>query len=193
MNRENCVARARKLGAEYELTYHNDAQATFQAIIDAVKEEGITLTDPVSEEIIFRSLAGLAGGHALTGNGNHGALSGAAAVISLLTNVNRAYLLENRDHRWINYDNVYKSIFNDFIREYRGLTDKHVIWALYGKWWNYWDPEAWQLYLKEMEELGHFKEETSPVSAAAGWAAGYVLDIYPNPRTFEQVKKEHNL
>ena len=193
MDREACIARAKALGAEYEVTYQNDAQATFQAIIDALKEAGATLTDPTSEEIIFRSLAGLAGGHALTGNGNSGALTGATAVISLLSNVGRADLLTDKNQRWIAYDNAVQSVFQDFVREYRGVTDKHVMWARYGKWWNYWDAEAWQDFLAEREERGYLGDGVSTVSLAAGWGAGYALNILAHPRTFDQVKKDHNL
>ena len=193
MDREKCIARAKALGAEYEMKYNNDTQATFQAIVDALKEEGITLTDPKTEELLFRSLAGFVGGHAYTGNGNAGALTGASAVISLISDVGREKLTIDRNHRWISYDNAYKSLYHDFVNAYRGLTDKHVAWTAYGKWWDYWNPESWQNFLAESKERGYFGNENSVVAITAALGAGYAIDILEHPRTFEQVKIEHGL
>ena len=149
VDKEKCVNKAIQLGTVNYSKYNNCAQATFTAIIDALKEEGITITSAEAEEAIFNSLAGVSGGHANMGTGNCGALTGAVAAISLASNVSRAMQLTDKENRWIAFDNVSKTIVTKFKNEFHGLTCRDVTWKRNGKIWDIWDPEANENFLFE--------------------------------------------
>lgn len=193
LDREKCVQRAMQLGFEYTTKYWGCAQSAFAAIVDTLRENGIELTTKEVEEAIFKGLVGLSGGHANMGIGNCGALSGAAAAISLVSGINRAKQLEDKDNRWIAFDNVAKTIGKKFLEEFNGLRCRDVTWKCYGKCWNSWDPAAKADFSKEEKERGCLAAGKCTISKAAGWGTGYIIDILNNPRTLEQVKKDHNL
>jgi hypothetical protein len=192
-DKNRCVANAMRLGRNNYFKYYNCAQATFTAIIDALRIEGIELTSKEGEEAIFKALAGLSGGHANLGCGNCGALTGAATAVSLASKVDRPMQLANMNYRWIAFDNVAKTIGARFKQEYYGLTCRHATWECYGKIWDFWDEKANQDFFKEAKERGYLDAEQNTLSKVAGWGATYVLDILEHPRTLEQVKADHML
>ncbi len=191
VDKEKCVNKAIQLGTVNYSKYNNCAQATFTAIIDALKEEGITITSAEAEEAIFNSLAGVSGGHANMGTGNCGALTGAVAAISLASNVSRAMQLTDKENRWIAFDNVAKTVVIRFKNEFYGLTCRDVTWKRNGKIWDIWDPEANENFLFEKKKLD--PAANCIVSMIAGWGTDYVIEALENPRTLEQIKKDHNL
>ncbi|HKL10842.1 MAG TPA: C-GCAxxG-C-C family (seleno)protein, partial [Clostridia bacterium] len=109
-NKKRCVEKATELGSKNYTKYTNCAQATFTAIIDALREEGVELTSVEAENAIFRALSGVSGGHSNLGSGNCGALTGAASAISLVSGVGRGKQIEDKDYRWIAFDNITKTI-----------------------------------------------------------------------------------
>jgi len=193
LDREKIVDRAMEKAFEYTTKYWGCAQSTFAAIVDTFKEEGIYLTSEEAEEAIFKGMVGLSGGHANMGRGNCGALTGAATAISLVSNIGRAKQEEDKNYRWIAFDNVAKTIAKDFIENYRGLTCRDVTWTRWGKWWDSWNPEAKADFSQEEKDRGCLKKGVCTISMYAGKGAGYIVDILENPRTYEQVLKEHNL
>jgi len=192
-DKKRCVDRAIQLGAENYSNYTNCAQATMTAIFDALREEGIVLTTAEAENAIFNALAGVSHGHANLGCGNCGALTGAAAVISLVSAVDRTMQEANMNYRWIAFDNVAKTIGAKFKDEFYGLTCRHVTWQRYGKLWDWRNPNANEAFLNESKQNGYMDAGKSTVSMIAGWGAGYVLGLLESPRTLEQVKVDHNL
>jgi hypothetical protein len=192
-DKNRCVANAIRLGRQNYIKYFNCAQATFTAIIDALREEGIELTSREGEEAIFNGLTGFSGGYANLGCGNCGALTGAATAISLASKVDRPMQLRNMNYRWIAFDNVAKTIGAKFKEEYYGLTCRHVTWECYGKLWDFWNQEANADFFKEGKERGYLDAESSTISRAAGWGVASILDILEHPRTLEQVKAEHGV
>lgn len=193
IDKKRCVAKAIQLGCDNYFKYTNCAQATFTAIIDALREEGVELTGKEAEEAIFKALTGVSGGHANLGCGNCGALTGAAAAISLASKVDRPMQLVDKNYRWIAFDNVAKTIGAKFKDEYYGLTCRHVTWERYGKLWDFWNQEANADFLNERAEQGYLETDKSTISKVAGWGAAYVIDVLENPRTLEQVKADHNI
>ena len=193
VDKEKVVERAKQLGCEYANRYWGCAQSTFSAIIDTLRESGILLTTPEAEGAIFKGLVGLSGGHGNMGIGNCGALTGAAVAISLSSGVDRAKQLEDKNYRWIAFDNVSQNIGKIFFDEYKGFSCRDVTWKRFGKWWNSWDPEAKADFSKEEKERGCLDIGKCTISIVAGWGAGYILDILQNPRTLEQIKKDHNI
>jgi hypothetical protein len=187
------IDRAVQLGYENTTRYWGCAQSTFMAVVDTLREYGIELTDKESEEAIFKCLVGLSGGHGNMGSGNCGALTGAAFAISLASGVDRQKQLEDKDYRWIAFDNVAKTIGQKFLEEYGGVTCRSVTWKRFGKWWNSWIPEAKAEFSKEEKERGCLAPGKCTISKTAGLAVGFILDILENPRTLEQIKKDHNL
>ena len=193
LDREKIVDRAEQLAFEYTTRYWGCAQSTFAGIIDALKEEGISLCSEEAAEEIFKAAVGLSGGHGNMGIGNCGAMTGASLAISLASNIGRADQLDDRNNRWIAFDNVGKLIAQDFIQEYRGLTCRDVTWKRWGKWWDSWNPESKADFSKEEKERGCLAKGVCTISMFAGKAAGHIVDILNNPRTLEQVMKDHNL
>ncbi len=193
LDREKIVKRATQLGFENTGKYWGCAQSTFAAIVDTFREEGIPLCSKEAETAIFKGVVGLSGGHANMGKGNCGALTGAAVAISLASNVGRADQLKDRNNRWIAFDNVGKTIAQDFINEFRGLTCRDVTWKRWGKWWDSWNPEAKADFSKEEKERGCLGEGICTISMYAGKGAGYIVDIINSPRTLEQVMADHDL
>lgn len=193
VDKKKCVDRAIQLGYENYFKYTNCAQATFIAIVDALKEQGVELTSLEAEEAIFNALAGVSGGHANLGCGNCGALTGAAAAVSLASAVDRPMQTLDKDFRWIAFDNVSKTIGDKFKKKFYGFTCRFVTWERYGKIWNLWNKEANQDFLKEQVERKYLEVGDSTVSTVAGWGVEYVIDILENPRTLEKVKSDHNL
>jgi len=192
-DKKRCTDRAIQLGADNYSKYTNCAQAAFTAIIDAIREEGIVLTSAEAEEALFNALSGVSGGHANLGCGNCGALTGAAAVISLVSAVDRSMQESNMNYRWIAFDNVAKTIGAKFKSDFYGLTCRNVTWQRYGKLWDWRNPDANENFMNESKQNGYMDAGKSTVSIVAGWGAGYVIDILENPRTLEQVKADHNL
>ncbi len=193
VDKQKCIERAMQLGFEYTTKYWGCAQSTFAAIVDTLREYGIELTNKEAEEEIFKGLVGLSGGHANMGTGNCGALTGAAVAISLVSGIDRQKQLEDKDYRWIAFDNVAKTIGKKFLEEYDGLTCRAVTWKRYGKWWDSWNTEAKADFSKEEKERGCLAVGKCTISKTAGLGVGYILDILENPRTLEQIKKDHNL
>jgi C_GCAxxG_C_C family probable redox protein len=193
VDKQKCVDAAMRKGYEYTTKYWGCAQSTFAAIVDTLRDFDIELTSEEAEEAIFKSLVGLSGGHANMNIGNCGALTGAAMAISLVSGVNRQKQLDDKEHRWIAFDNVAKTIGQKFLEEYGGLTCRDVTWKRFGKWWDSWNPEAKADFSREEKERGCLAEGKCTISRAAGWGVGYILDILENPRTLEQVKKDHDL
>ena len=191
--KKKCVDRAMQLGHENYFKYTNCAQATFTAIVDALKEQKVDLTSLEAEEAIFNALAGVSGGHANLGCGNCGALTGAAAAISLASNVDRSMQTLDKNFRWIAFDNVSKTIGEKFKKEFYGLTCRLVTWERYGKIWNLWNEESNKDFLKEQIERKYLEVGKSTVSYVAGWGAEFVIDVLENPRTLEKVKSDRDL
>lgn len=193
IDKKRCTEKAIQLGADNYIKYTNCAQATFTAILDALREEGIELTSTEAEEAIFKALSGVSGGHANLGCGNCGALSGAATAISLVSGVSRSMQVEDKNYRWIAFDNIAKTIGTKFKNNFHGLTCRNVTWERYGKLWDFWNVNSNTDFLNESKERGYMEAGKSTVSIIAGWGAAYVVDILENPRTLEQIKVDHNL
>ncbi len=193
LDREKIVDRAEALAAEYTPKLWGCAQTTFWAIYLALKEQGIEITNEEAAKQIFKGLVGMSGGNGNMGEGNCGALTGAACAISLVSGIDRAKQLEDINYRWIAFDNVAKTVARDFIENYRGLRCRDVTWARWGKWWDSWNPIAKNEFSKEEKERGCIAKGTCTISMYAGKGAGYIVDILNNPRTLEQVMKDHNL
>lgn len=193
IDKQRCVDKAVKLGSDNYAKYANCAQATFTAIVDALREEGVELTNRHAEEAIFNALTGVSGGHANLGCGNCGALTGAAAAISLASSVDRPTQELDKNCRWIAFDNVAKTIGAKFKEEFYGLTCRHVTWQRYGKLWDIWNPAINDDFINYKSENGFLTSEKSTISMVSGWGVGYVIDILDKPRTLEQVRADHNL
>lgn len=193
LDKEKIIDRAEQLAFEYTSKYWGCAQSTFAAIVDTFKEQGIRLCSEEAETCIFKGVVGLSGGHANMGNGNCGALTGAAVAISLASNVGRQDQLTDRNNRWIAFDNVGKTVAQDFINEFGGVTCRAVTWKRWGKWWDSWNPTAKADFSKEEKCRGCLAKGVCTISMFAGRGAGYIVDILNNPRTLEQVMKDHDL
>lgn len=193
MDKQACIDKATEQGYEYTTKYWGCAQSTFKAIIDTLRKQGIELTSKESEEELFKCLVGLSGGHANMGTGNCGALTGAAFAISLASGIGRQEQLDDKDNRWIAFDNVAKSIGQKFLDEYGGVSCRQVTWKRFGKWWDSWNPEAKADFSQEEKVRGCLAVGKCTISKTAGLGVSYILDMLENPRTLEQVKKDHDL
>jgi hypothetical protein len=172
-NKEKCIERVYKVGAEYLDMYGGCAQSTFKTIVDVLKEEGIRLVSEEGEEAIFYSLIGLSGGTGNLGCGSCGAIVGAASAVSLASGIGKDELpLDNNRDKVL--DNVYNGVAKKFADEYHGLAHEEVVWTRFHKCWDPWDPIARAEFGREEEERGCI--ETCTVCTAASWAVEFILD-----------------
>lgn len=172
------------------------AQAAFCTIVDYLREEeGVELVAPETEEEMFKALVGLSGGAGNSGWGSCGALTGSGFAISLATGVGREQLVELRDAgaRWLAFDNVAETIGQKFKDNFKGLTCHDVTFNRFGKWYDRWDPVVKAEFIKEEGERACFTPDKCTVAMAAAWAVEIILDLRKNPRTLEQVKRNHKL
>lgn len=191
IDKEKLVDRARELAAEYVPKYWGCAQSCFMATVDALREFGIEIATRDDAEEMYKGLVGLSGGYANMGSGNCGAFTGAAFAISLFSGVDRKKQLEDKDYRRIPFDSVADTIGQKFLDEFGGLACRNVTWTRFGKWYNSWDPVIKEEFSTEENNRGCIGKEKCTIAWAAGWAAGFVVDLKENPRTLEMMKAKY--
>ena len=194
--KERCMRKAHELGAEYVKTWWGCAQSTFCATIGALRSEGIELIPPEIEDQIFPGLVGLSGGCGNMNIGSCGAITGASFAVSLAAGVTRADQLQDKDHRWIAFDAVAETIGKRFAETYGGLRCRDVTWARFGKQYDSWNPSAKDQFGQDELARGcvtNPKDYPCTIPRTAGWAVEAILELLENPKTLEQVKKDHKL
>ncbi len=82
-SKEEIIAQAAELAAEYERMYLGCTQTAFLSIIDALRWGGFEIIPPDIEDRLFIGVSTLSAGVGLSGRGSCGALSGAAIAIGL--------------------------------------------------------------------------------------------------------------
>ncbi|MHA1580358.1 MAG: hypothetical protein ACTSUQ_12125 [Candidatus Freyarchaeota archaeon] len=75
--RERIIENAGRFAAIAAQKYLSCAPGTFQGICEAFRAEGIELMSPEVEKAVFKGMAGLNGGVAMTGVGTCGAINAA--------------------------------------------------------------------------------------------------------------------
>jgi hypothetical protein len=90
--RNRIIDKAGHFADEIGVKYMACAPATFGAICDAFKSEGIELFTPEIQEVLTQGMMGLHGGVAMTGVGTCGAVTAATFLISYVVGVPTAKL-----------------------------------------------------------------------------------------------------
>jgi C_GCAxxG_C_C family probable redox protein len=159
LNKEELTKRAYDLGFEYEKEYGSCPQCTFAAVSEVLG---------TNNREIFKTIDGLAGGLARTGDGTCGALTGGVAAISQRFGREEFPKTGQREKCMI----LSKRLHDRFIEEYGSVVCKDVQKKIMGRSFNLWDP-------KEREEFnaagGHTDKCPSVVGKTAKWTVEVLL------------------
>lgn len=190
--RDHCVQKAKELAVSYERTLVGCAHATFAAVLDALRSEGIEVATPEVEEEIFKGLVGLSGGLGNMGSGSCGALMGASFAVSLVAGVGRKELEEKGNaYRWIPYYHVAEGVGKKFIQNLGGLTCREIWMHRFGKACNWRVPGRRQEHVETAERMQCRGPNSCTIALAAGWAAEAICDMLDNPQNLEWVIRQH--
>ena len=119
-----------------------------------------------------------------------------AVLAAGLADVTRADQLQDKDHRWIAFDAVAETIGKRFAETYGGLRCRDVTWARFGKQYDSWNPSAKDQFGQDELARGcvtNPKDYPCTIPRTAGWAVEAILELLENPKTLDQVKKDHQL
>lgn len=154
------VEEARELAEKYDEKYGGCAQSTFLAVAE--------VTELDYDEDVFKSLVGLSGGVGDLGTGTCGAVTGAAAAISLSIDSGMEKIEKDGDKRWEIYSEIARFV-EKFREKYGNIPCREVQMELYGMSFDLHDERA-------QEVFGEVSECEEVVSDAAGWAAEIILE-----------------
>jgi len=154
------VQKAREAGYQYENRYGNCPQCTLAALSDVFPDLGI-------DDKLFKALYCLGGGVARTTQGTCGALSAAAAAVSLVLGRERQNM-EEEPHDCMK---VAEKVFDRFVEKYGGPRCCDVQTALFGRNHVFIEDGETEAYFEAggHNKCGHVVEDT------AGWVAELIV------------------
>ncbi len=158
--KDSLVQQAREAGYRYENQFGNCPQCTLAALSDVFPDLGI-------DDKLFKAMYCLGGGVARTTQGTCGALSGAAAAISLVLGRDRQNM-EEEPHACME---VAEKVFDRFVEKYGGPRCCDVQTALFGKNHVFIEEGETEAYFEAggHTKCGHVVED------AAGWVAELIV------------------
>ncbi|HKL10843.1 MAG TPA: C-GCAxxG-C-C family protein [Clostridia bacterium] len=132
-NKERCIQRARELGAEYQLRLVGCGHSSYSAILDALREEGIELVSPETQDEVFKSVIGLTGGCGNMHEGTCGAVMGAAYAIGLAVGIDREEQENDGGKQtWLSSYEVKKGVADKFIENYGSIVCRDIMFSRWG-------------------------------------------------------------
>jgi C_GCAxxG_C_C family probable redox protein len=160
------VRKAFDAGFDYEKRFKGCAQCTFAALQDA-----FGLRSPETDAI-FKSATSLAGGTALEGDGQCGAYSGAALMISYLVGRERSNFADPKGTRKQAF-RLTQRLHQELIDLYGGVVCHQIHRKMMGRPFYIRDPRE----LDAFEEAGAHKDKcTSVVAEIASRAARILIE-----------------
>lgn len=148
--------RAERLAKEYLRKYYGCSQTTLAAVADALG---------IDAEQVFKSMIGLAGGVGITGWGTCGALTGAAAAISLYLGPDRREYENTPEIRFKIYELCWE-VAEKFKERFGGVTCWEVQRKLFGRHFDLRDSSQ----LREFLDKGYIWRCDEVTGSAARWA-----------------------
>ena len=156
-------------------TYEAERGSCPQCVLAALME-----TVGAGDAATIQALDGLAGGTALSAEGTCGALVGGLAAISSLAGRTYEDFAAGEKKRAVG--DYAKALYDKFIGEYGSPVCKEVHKRLFGRTFNFWDPQDYQ----EFEKAGgHVDKCPSVTGNVARWAAEIIISMQENKATTE--------
>ena len=151
--------------------------ATFVAICEGFKSEGIELFPPESQEAITQGMVGLHGGIAMTGVGTCGAVTAATFLISYVVGVSSKDLEKNGNLNYASSIPAVESVIDRFEEDYGAIDCLRVRYNRVQRALDLTDPDArilemtFSMYEKEKcgmtaANFDNGRDQTPPVRGA---------------------------
>lgn len=154
------IGKGRQLSRKYHEKYGGCAQAVFAAVADSINLG--------YDKSAFKAMVGLSGGVARFGIGTCGAVAGAAAAMSVNSEIEREELQINKDSIEKTYNSILK-FGKKFMEKYKALSCRDVQMVLYGMSFNLWDESA-------RNEFRKVSDCDEVISDATAWALNIILN-----------------
>jgi hypothetical protein len=185
--RKRIIDKAGHLADEIGLKYMACAPATFGAICDAFRSEGIELFSTETQEALTQGMIGLHGGVAMTGVGTCGAVIASAFLISYVVGVTTEELSKNGNLNYAASVPVAEYVIDRFEEDYGAFDCLRLRYNRVQRAYDLLDPDARILEMTfamyEREKCGmtapYFeggRDQTPPVRGAR-WAAEAICDL----------------
>jgi hypothetical protein len=185
--RKRIIDKAGHLADEIGLKYMACAPATFGAICDAFRSEGIELFSPETQEALTQGMIGLHGGIAMTGVGTCGAVTASAFLISYVVGITTEELSKDGNLNYAASVPVAEYVIDRFEEDYGAFDCLRVRYNRVQRAYDLLDPDTRILEMTfamyEREKCGmtapNFeggRDQTPPVRGAR-WAAEAICDL----------------
>jgi hypothetical protein len=185
--RRKIIDKAGHLADEIGLKYMACAPATFGAICDAFRSEGIELFSPETQEALTQGMIGLHGGVAMTGVGTCGAVIASAFLISYVVGVTTEELSKDGNLNYAASVPIAEYVIDRFEEDYGAFDCLRLRYNRVQRAYDLLDPDARILEMTfamyEREKCGmtspHFergRDQTPPVRGAR-YAAEAICDL----------------
>jgi hypothetical protein len=185
--RKRIIDKAGHLADEIGLKYMACAPATFGAICDAFRSEGIELFSSETQEALTQGMTGLHGGIAMTGVGTCGAVTASAFLISYVVGVTTEELAKDGNLNYAASVPVVEYVIDRFEEDYGAFDCLRLRYNRVQRAYDLLDPDTRILEMTfamyEREKCGmtapNFeggRDQTPPVQGAR-WAAEAICDL----------------
>ena len=185
--RKRIIDKAGHLADEIGVKYMACAPATFGAICDAFKSEGIELFTPEIQEVLTSAMMGLHGGVALTGVGTCGAVTAATFLISYVVGVPTEKLEKDGNLNYAASLPAVEYVIDRFEEDYGAIDCLRVRYNRVQRALDLMDPDARILEmtfaLHQPDKCGMMakdfeggRDQTPPVRGAR-WASEAICDL----------------
>jgi hypothetical protein len=175
--RNRIIDRAGHLADEIGAKLMACCPATFAAICEAFRSEGIELFPPETQEAITQGMVGLHGGVAMTGVGTCGAVTASTFIISYVVGVSSEELTRDGNLNYASSIPAVESIIDRFEEDYGAIDCLRVRYNRVQRALDLTDPDArileltFAMYEKEKCGMTHpdfdnGRDQTPPVRAA---------------------------
>jgi C_GCAxxG_C_C family probable redox protein len=165
-SKEDLLQEAYDLAFRYEAERGSCPQCVLAALMEAVG---------AGDAATIQALDGLAGGTALSGEGTCGALVGGLAAIGALAGRSYEDFAAGEKKRVVG--EYAKALYDKFIGEYGSPVCKEVHKKLFGRTFNFWDPQDYE----QFEKLGGHVDKCPVVTGnVARWAAEIIISMQKN-------------
>ncbi len=199
--RARIIDKAGHLGDEVGVVLWACCPATFVAICEAFKSEGIELFSPETQEIITQGMMGLHGGVAMTGVGTCGAVTAATFVISYVVGVTKEDLAKDGNVNYAPSIPAVQSVIGGFEEDYGAIDCLKVRYNRVQRAYDLTDPDAriMEILFSVMENekcgMGHpsFKcgRDQCPPVRGARYACDEICDLLNMEPEERKVIPEH--
>lgn len=162
MQRKEILSKTYELAFNYEKKNKGCCQAVLAAVQDAFN---------IQNNDVFKAATALSGGLADSTDGTCGALTAGVIVISFLHGRGREDFAEPQ-YGYRSYE-LGKRLHDRFVEEYGSCVCRDILKKVFGRTFNFWDPDELKLFEKAG---GHEYKCPTVTGKAAKWTAEILLD-----------------